>query len=493
MQAPGKRGTMTWEGPLDRVDEYTYEIPTSYKDEMRVPGRVFASEGMLGQILEDNAMEQVANVATLPGIVKASMAMPDIHWGYGFPIGGVAAFDVEEGVISPGGVGYDINCGVRLLRTNLTDEELEPKVNELIDTLFEYCPSGVGEDSQVSFSTDELEQILVEGVPRLVKEGYGRKEDPTYIEHGGAHPDARPEYTSDKAKERGRTQIGTLGAGNHFLEIQRVGEIVKPDVAKAYGFDEPGQVCLMIHSGSRGFGHQVCTDYLKRMERSREGMADELVDKQLACAPFQSDVGQHYYGAMSAATNYAFSNRQMLTHQARRDFEDVFGEGADRLGLDIVYDVAHNIAKQETHEVHGEQREVVVHRKGATRAFPAGHLDVSSAYRDVGQPVLIPGSMGTCSWVLNGEPGSMKHSFGSTCHGAGRKMSRTQAKKTWRGETLVEDLGERGIKVKPASFRVAAEEAPGAYKDVSGVVDTCEGLGISGKTVKLDPLGVIKG
>ncbi|PSG96191.1 RNA-splicing ligase RtcB [Thermoplasmatales archaeon SW_10_69_26] len=484
---------MTWDGPLDRVDEYTYEIPASYKKEMRVPGRVYASEGMLDQILEDNAMEQVANVATLPGIVDASMAMPDIHWGYGFPIGGVAAFDVEEGIISPGGVGYDINCGVRLVRTGLTADEVEPKIDELIDTLFAYCPSGVGEDSQVSFSKSELEDILTHGVPHLVEQGYGWEDDPAHIEHDGAHPDAAHEYASKKAKERGRTQIGTLGAGNHFLEIQQVGDIVRSEEAEAFGFTEPGQIVLMIHSGSRGFGHQVCTDYLKRMERSREGMADELVDKQLACAPFTSDVGQHYYGAMCAAINYAFANRQMLTHQARQAFGDVFGEGPDRLGMDIVYDVAHNIAKRETHQVDGGERDVLVHRKGATRAYPSGHVDVSGDYRDVGQPVIIPGSMGTCSWVLAGEHGSMKRSFGSTCHGAGRKMSRTEAKNTWRGRTLVEDLGDRGIKVKPASMRVAAEEAPGAYKDVSGVVDTCEGLGISKKVTKLDPVGVIKG
>jgi len=484
---------MTWDGPLDEVGDFTYEIPPSYKDQMRVPGRVFANPNMLDEILEDNALEQVANVATLPGIVGASMAMPDIHWGYGFPIGGVAAFDVEDGVISPGGVGYDINCGVRLLRTNLTDEQIEPRIGDLIDVLFEKCPSGVGEDSQVAFSRGELEDILTHGVPHLVEQGYGREDDPTHLEHEGQHEDAEHGYASDEAKERGRTQIGTLGAGNHFLEVQRVGDIVDEEAARDFGLQQPGQIVVMIHTGSRGYGHQVCTDYLKRMERSREGMADELVDKQLACAPFDSDVGRHYYGAMCSAVNYAFSNRQMLTHQVRRGFEKVFGQDAEELGLDVVYDVCHNVAKVEEHTVEGGSRDVIVHRKGATRAFPRDSPDIPSTYRDVGQPVLVPGSMGTCSWVLSGQPGSMERSFGSTCHGAGRKMSRTQAKNTWWGEDLVEDLGDRGIKVKPASFRVAAEEAPGAYKDVDGVVETCEGVGISRKAVRLDPLGVIKG
>ncbi len=484
---------MTWNGPLDKVSEYTYEIPESYMDEMRVPGRIFASDGMIDQIREDNALEQVANVATLPGIVGASMAMPDIHWGYGFPIGGVAAFDTEEGVISPGGVGYDINCGVRLIRTDLTDEDVREDIDELIDTLFDNCPSGVGKDSNVKFNDDQMEQILEHGVPYLLEHGYGREEDVEHLEHEGSHEDAVPEYASKKAKERGRTQIGTLGAGNHFLELQRVGDVVRPEVAKAYGLDEPGQIVVMIHTGSRGYGHQVCTDYLKRMERSREGMAGELVDKQLACAPIDSDVGQHYYGAMCSGINYAFANRQMLTYQVRKSFEQVFGLDADEMGLDIVYDVCHNVAKRETHTVDGETREVMVHRKGATRAFAPGSKDIPRDYANVGQPVLIPGSMGTCSWVLNGEQGSMERSFGSTCHGAGRKMSRTQAKKTWWGEDLVEDLGKQGIKVKPASFRVAAEEAPGAYKDVSDVVDTCEGVGISSKVVRLDPVGVIKG
>ncbi len=484
---------MTWDGPLNEVDAFTYEIPTSYKDEMRVPGRVFAHPSMIDEMREDNALEQVANVATLPGIVGHSLAMPDIHWGYGFPIGGVAAFDLEEGVISPGGVGYDINCGVRLVRTNLTVEEIEPHVNELINVLFENCPSGVGEDSKVSFSTSELEDVLEHGVPYLIEEGYGREEDAERLEHEGHHEDADHSYASRKAKERGRTQIGTLGAGNHFLELQKVGSIEDRQAGDAFGLDEEGQVCVMIHSGSRGYGHQVCTDYLKRMEKSPHGMANELVDKQLACAPIASEIGQRYYGAMCSGINYAFANRQMLTHQVRRSFEKVFGEDADTLGLDIVYDVCHNVAKTETHTVEGETRDVMVHRKGATRAFPAGNPMIPAAYARVGQPVLVPGSMGTCSWVLSGQPGAMERSFGSTCHGAGRRMSRTQAKKTWWGEDLVEDLGKRGIKIKPASFRVAAEEAPGAYKDVDHVVDTCEGVGISSKVARLDPLGVVKG
>ncbi len=484
---------MTWEGPLEEAGAFTYEIPPSYKEEMRVPGRIFAHPSMIDEIREDNALEQVANVATLPGIVGTSLAMPDIHWGYGFPIGGVAAFDTEEGVISPGGVGYDINCGVRLIRTELTDEDLAPNLDRLVDVLFENCPSGVGEDSKVSFSKDELEGILEHGVPRLIEEGYGWEEDIDHLEHEGQHEAARPDYASEKAKERGRTQIGTLGAGNHFLELQRVGAVADDEAARAFGIEEEGQICVMIHTGSRGYGHQVCTDYLKRMERSREGMADELVDKQLACAPVQSDVGQHYYGAMCSGINYAFSNRQMLTHQVRRSFEKVFGEDADELGMDIVYDVCHNVAKQEEHTVDGETRDVLVHRKGATRAFPAGSPHIPQSYDRVGQPVLVPGSMGTCSWVLSGQPGSMERSFGSTCHGAGRRMSRTQAKKTWWGEDLVEDLGDRGIKVKPASYRVAAEEAPGAYKDVDSVVDACEGVGISRKVTRLDPVGVIKG
>ncbi len=485
---------MTWDGPLDKTGEFTYEIPTSYKQGMNVPGRIYANDAMLDQILEDNAMEQVANVATLPGIVEASMAMPDIHWGYGFPIGGVAAFDMEEGVISPGGVGFDINCGVRLLSTDLTAHEVAPELDRLTDVLFDNCPSGVGTASRVKFSHSQLDQVLEHGVPWLIEHGFGWERDAEHIEHGGVHPEADPDKASQKSKDRGKKQIGSLGGGNHFLEVQRVEAIIDEPAAKAYGIEEEGQVCVMIHTGSRGYGHQICTDFLKTMERSDRGFTDQLVDKQLACAPIDSQPAQDYYGAMCSAINYAFCNRQVHTHQVRKSFEKVFGRDAEDMGIEIVYDVAHNIAKKETHEVDGERRELMIHRKGATRAHGPGQPDVPADYGSVGQPVIIPGDMGNCSYLLSGTEGAMEQTFGSTCHGAGRQMSRTQAKKTWRGEDLVRDLrSQKNIIVKAASNRVAAEEAPGAYKDVSNVVDVCQGAGISNKVVKLAPMGVIKG
>lgn len=479
--------------PLERVDNYIWRIP-KYKAGMRVPGIVFADESLLEKMKGDKTLEQCANVAHLPGIYKYSITLPDGHEGYGFPIGGVAATDYEEGVISPGGVGYDINCGVRLLTTNLSEKDVKPKLNELASTIFRNVPCGLGSSRKdFSISSAELDRIVSEGVPYLVDKGYGWPEDIKHCEEEGQMPGANPNKVSSVAKQRGQSQIGTLGSGNHFLEIQKVDRIFNEKVAKRFGITHEGQVTIMIHCGSRGYGHQICSDYLRIMEKAVHKYNIRLPDRELACAPGSSNEAQDYYQAMACAINYAFANRQMITHWVRESFEQVFKTSADKLGLNLLYDVAHNIAKIEEHDVNGKRMKVWVHRKGATRAFPPGHKDVPADYRDIGQPVIIPGSMGTSSWVLVGTPKAMELSFGSTAHGAGRMLSRSAAVKRFSGSEIRRRLESRGIVVRAASMAVLAEEADPAYKDVDKVAEVSNAISIATYVARLVPLAVIKG
>jgi tRNA-splicing ligase RtcB len=461
---------------------------------MRVDGLIFADDALIEQIRKDQGPEQVVNVATLPGIQKASMAMPDIHWGYGFAIGGVAATDPEAGgVISPGGVGYDINCGVRLLRSNLTWTEVKPRIRELVDQLFRDVPTGVGQSGRFKFAKPELAELMAEGSAYVVAQGWGTERDLAFTEAGGRLEGADPGRVSDRAYDRGYDQCGTLGSGNHFLEVQVVDRVLDPVAAEVMGLAE-GQITVLIHSGSRGLGYQVCDDYLGIFKGAPKRYGFELPDPQLACAPVRSPEGSAYLGAMRAAANYAWCNRQLLAHQAREVFARVFERPWESLGLDLVYDVAHNIAKFEDHDVGGGiHKEVCVHRKGATRAFPPGHLEIPAVYRGVGQPVIIPGSMGTASWVLAGQPGSMSQSFGTTCHGAGRMMSRTAAVKLAAGRRIDKELDALGIIARARGFKGLAEEQPAAYKDVDQVVEVVDKAGISSKVARLRPVGVIKG
>ncbi len=486
-----------WSGPLNKIGEYRYEIPKTYRGingnlKMRVPALIYASEEMLPAIRKDNAPEQAANVATLPGIVGRSLAMPDIHWGYGFPIGGVAATDAEEGVISPGGVGFDINCGVRLVRTNLKIGDLDrSKIRQLVDELFKNIPSGVGSQAKVRLNRAQLDDVLQMGARWAVENGYGWEEDLEYLEENGCMEIADAGYVSEKAKERGRSQVGSLGAGNHFLEIQKVAEIFDENAAKIYGV-EKDQIVVMIHTGSRGCGHQICSDYLRVLEQAVRKYNISLPDRQLACAPVKSREGESYFKAMACAANFAWANRQMIVHWVRQSFENVLGRDAEELGMHIVYDVCHNIAKVEEHIVDGKKMLLYVHRKGATRSFGPGRKEIPKKYQDVGQPVLIPGDMGTESYLLRGTNES-EEAFGSTCHGAGRVMSRHQAKRRWNGREIARMLEQRGIYAHPASWSVMAEESPDAYKDVSQVVNVTHGAGLSLKVAKMVPLGVVKG
>lgn len=482
-----------WEGPLNKVDDYHWEIPKDYKAGMRVPGMIYADADMLEAIRDDRAPEQVANVAFLPGIVKYSLAMPDIHLGYGFAIGGVAATRVEDGVISPGGVGYDINCGVRLLRTNLTEKEVKPKIRELINGLFNNVPSGLGSEGKIRLSEREMDDVLVKGAKWAIERGFGSQQDLQVTEEGGCLKGADPNKVSSKAKKRGIPQSGTLGSGNHFLEVQVVKEIYDKIAAEAMGINETGQVLFLIHTGSRGLGHQICDDYLRIMEEAVHRYGINLPDRELACAPTTSKEGKDYLAAMACAANYAWANRQCIAHWARETFVKVFGRSLDELGLEQIYDVAHNIAKIEEHNFNGQKITVCVHRKGATRALPPGHKDVPEIYQKVGQPVLIPGDMGRYSFVAVGTERAMAESFGSTCHGAGRMQSRTAAKRSLRGVDVAQDLSARGILVKAGSMASLAEEASEAYKDVSHVVEVAHQAGISKKVAKAFPLGVIKG
>jgi tRNA-splicing ligase RtcB len=478
---------------LNKIDDYRWEIPQSYKKGMRVPGLIYADEGMLVHITEEEAMEQVANVAFLPGIVSRSLAMPDIHWGYGFPIGGVAATRVSDGVISPGGVGFDINCGVRLLRTNLTEEQVAPRIEQLVNALYSNVPSGVGSQGKLRLKEREVDEVLRKGSRWAVERGYGDGRDLEVTEEGGSMKGADQGRVSSKAKQRGGPQLGTLGAGNHFIEVGIVDEIYEPSTASVMGIDHAGQVTLMIHTGSRGLGHQVCDDNVKAMGAAVAKYGIELPDRQLACAPVRSPEGQSYFAAMAAAANYAWAYRQCITHWARESFMQVFGMGPRDLGMEMIYDVTHNIAKMERYEVDGRKTELCVHRKGATRAFPAGNTDVPAIYAGIGQPVLIPGDMGRYSYVLVGTELAMRETFGSTCHGAGRVQSRSAAKRSLRGTDVAQRLARKGITVRAGSMASLAEEASEAYKDVAQVVEVAHRAGISRKVAKLRPVGVVKG
>ncbi len=493
---------MTWNGPLEKVDEYRYRIPKGYRDEMRTSALIFTREDMLDVVRGDSSPNQIANVTTLPSIVGEALAMPDVHQGYGFPIGGVAAIDAREGVISPGGVGYDINCGVRLVRTDLRVEDVKDKVKPLIDAMFKNVPSGVGSSGRVKVSRDDVREVLAKGAKWAVENGYGWQKDLESLEEEGCLDDADPDTVSDRAQKRGMPQLGSLGAGNHFLEIQVVDEILMPEEAKAFGIDREGQVVIMIHTGSRGLGYQVCDDSIHRLGKHfrKEGkryVSNEwdidLPDRELVCAPVNSSEGQRYIKSMSCAANYAWTNRQMIVHWVRESFESVLGQRAEDLGMDIVYDVAHNMAKLETLKVDGKERNLVVHRKGATRAFGPGREEVPSKYRKYGQPVLIPGDMGTASYLLVGTEKAMTESFGSTCHGAGRVMSRRKATKSFPSDKVKSMLNERNIYIRAATSKVISEESPNAYKDVESVVDVTHGAGISYKVARMRPLGVVKG
>ncbi|TDA25585.1 MAG: RNA-splicing ligase RtcB [Archaeoglobi archaeon] len=479
------------EDVLKKITDYKWELSKDYKKGMRVPAYFYISRKLMKD-LEKDAVEQAANVATMPGIRLASLVMPDVHVGYGFPIGGVAGFDIEEGVISPGGVGFDINCGVRLLRSNLKVEEVKSKIKELIDTLFIAVPSGVGSEGKITLNDRELDEIFVSGARWAFENGYGTEKDLERCEENGAMPGARPEVVSKRARERGRTQLGTLGSGNHFLEVQYVEKVYNPEVARVFGLEE-GTVTVMIHCGSRGLGHQVCTDFLEVLDRAVKKYNISLPDKQLACAPIKSKEGEDYYAGMAASANFAWCNRQIIAHWVRESFKKVFKMGEDDLGLEVVYDVAHNIAKFEEHQVNGKKVKVCVHRKGATRAFSAGRNEVPAVYRNVGQPVLIPGSMGTPSYVLVGTQRAMEETFGSTCHGSGRVMSRAEAKRKLRDGIVKQNLEKKGIYVRSAEKGLLAEEAPEAYKISDDVVDVVHRAGISTLVAKLVPLGVTKG
>jgi len=484
---------MSWNGPLEKIDDYRWKIPRSYKECMNGDAVIFADEKMIRTIVSDNSPEQAANVACLPGIVGRSMAMPDIHWGYGFPIGGVAAMDAEEGVISPGGIGFDINCGVRLITTDLRTKDVAPKVKELIDTLFHNVPAGGGSKGVVDVAANQIDRILEEGAEWAVAEGYGWPEDLIRTEENGRMKNADASKVSPKAKQRGIPQVGSLGSGNHFLEVDRVERIFDPVAAKAFGLTEEGQVTVSIHCGSRGCGHQIATDYLQVMERSVKDRGLRLPDRQLACAPVSSKEGQDYHAAMACGANYAWANRQMIMHWVRQSFEKVFERRSEDMGMNLVYDVAHNIAKVEEHTYEGRRRKVYVHRTGATRAVPAEHPEVPSIYRAIGQPVLIPGDMGTGSYVLVGTEQAMAESFGSTCHGAGRVMSREAAIRSYSVQAINREMEAKGIYLKGSTRDGIQEEAPGAYKDIDDVIRVVVGAGLSRPVAKLTPIGVMKG
>lgn len=480
--------TSKWCNSAKRLDEYTLEIPKPYKPGMRVPGLVFASKAMEDSLFSDNALEQVANVATLPGIVRASIAMPDIHWGYGFPIGGVAAFDVNEGVISPGGVGYDINCGVRLLSTALEAKDAVRFMGKIVAKLFENIPSGVGSEGKLKIAKDEFPTVLKNGSKWAVEQGYGLPEDIQFIEDNGAMVDADYTAVSKEATSRGAPQLGTLGAGNHFLEVQEVVEVYDQEVANVFNIRK-GQLTVLIHTGSRGLGHQVATDYIEVMLGAAKKYGINLVDRQLACAPIESPEGKRYFGAMAASANYAWANRQVITHWVRQSLMDAIGISKSRLDAKLVYDVAHNIAKKETHD----GIKLVVHRKGATRAFAKGMPGLPDMYKDTGHPVLVPGDMGRYSFVMVGTKKAETTTFASACHGAGRLLSRTKAFEKYTVSGLTKQLTESGVTFKAKSNDTLIEEAPGAYKDVELVVDVLHNAGIAKKIAKMKPLGVVKG
>ena len=463
---------------LKKISSNIWEVSKDFRQDMRVPARIFASEKLLDEILSDNSINQLINVSTLPGIQKYALSMPDIHEGYGFPVGGVAGFDFDKGIISPGGIGYDINCGVRLLKSNLTYDEIKAYLRELTKELYREIPSGVGRGGRLKLNNQELDRILEGGARRIIEMGYGDEKDLEHIESNGKLNEANADYVSKTAKERGRDQLGTIGAGNHFVEIDKVEKIFDKEMAEKFGLFE-NQICILIHTGSRGLGHQVATDYIRKMISVLPKYKIILPDRELACSPFLSSEGQEYFSAMSSAANFAWANRELITWEVRKAWQNVLGKKSAK-ELEILYDVAHNIAKIEEYEIDGKMKKLIVHRKGATRAF-------------INQPVLIPGSMGTASYVLVGQEKSLEYSFGSTCHGAGRRMSRARAKREIRGEKLKRELEERGIAVEAGSMSGLAEEAPEAYKDVNEVVEIVHQIGIAQKLAKLKPIGVIKG
>lgn len=476
-----------------KIREMEYRIEADPSKGMKVPVTIYADEKLLQKMLTDRTIQQAINVSTIPGVLKHVVVLPDGHEGYGFPVGGVAAMDAENGMISPGGVGYDINCGVRLIKTNLMEKDVRPRLKELVTELFTSIPSGVGSKGAVRLTSSDLDEVLVKGVQWAVDHGYGSKDDADVCEENGQIKNADPGKISPTARKRGAPQLGSLGSGNHFLEVQRVDQIHDKEAAKKMGIFNEGQITVLIHCGSRGFGHQVCSDYLRVSEQALSKYKINLVDRELACVPNSSEEGESYRKAMFAALNYAWSNRQMITHWTRKAFERVFKQTESDLDMKLVYDVAHNIAKVEKHKIDGEMRSVVVHRKGATRAFPQGRDEVPKKYRDIGQPVFIPGSMGTGSWILLGKPGSMDLSFGSTAHGAGRMMSRSAARRNFTEGQVQKSLGDKGIFIKALTREGVVEETPEAYKDVDAVANVSHELGIATKVAKLVPIGVIKG
>jgi tRNA-splicing ligase RtcB len=475
-----------------KVSNMVYRIEPDKSRGMRVPVTIYADEKLLEKMMTDRTISQAINVSTLPGIQGHAIVLPDGHEGYGFPVGGVAAMDAEEGMISPGGVGYDINCGVRLLRTNLTEQDVRPRLKDLVTDLFNSIPSGVGSKGAVKLNNSQLDEVLVKGVNWAIDNGYGSENDAEVCEENGQIKNANPNKVSDKARKRGMPQLGSLGSGNHFLEVQKVAEIFDENAAKKMGITKDS-ITILIHCGSRGFGHQVCSDYLRISEQAQRKYNMTLADRELACVPNKSEEGESYRTAMFAALNFAWSNRQMITHWTRKSFERVFKKSESDLDMKLVYDVAHNIAKVEKHKIDGQLKSVVVHRKGATRAFPANREEVPKSYRDIGQPVLIPGSMGTSSWILLGKENSMNLSFGSTAHGAGRMMSRSKARRDYTEEQVKKSLADKGIFIKSLTRDGVVEETPQAYKDVDAVVNVSHELGIATKVAKLVPIGVIKG
>ncbi len=470
-----------------KLNDYSYTVE---KDGKELPVKIYASEKLMKHMQKDKCLEQGVNASTLPGVKGKSLMMPDAHQGYGFSIGGVAAISCDDGCISPGGIGFDINCGVRLLTTNLTKKDVEPKIKELLEVMFRMIPPGVGSQSLIRLDDDQLHDVLLNGAKWCVENGYGVEEDLENCEENGTMPGAKPEFVSQKARSRGRKQLGTLGAGNHFLEVQTVEKIFDEKTAKVFGFIDKDQIVVMIHCGSRGLGHQVCSDYLRRMEDAYPDIMEALPEKDLIYAPSGSKIANEYFGAMCASANFAWANRHIIGHQVRKAFRRVLG---DDVTLTTLYDVAHNIAKVEEHVIEGKKEKVWVHRKGATRAFGPDREEVPEKFRKVGQPILIPGSMGTSSYVLVGTKTAMKETFGSTAHGAGRLMSRFQAKKEFRGETVKNELEKQKIFIKAASWKGISEEAPGVYKDVDEVVKVSHEAGIGNLVVQLKPLGVVKG
>ena len=483
---------MSWEGKIERLDDNRWMIPSDYMDGMQTDAIIYADESMIQQIRSDNSPQQAANVACLPGIVGNSMAMPDMHFGYGFPIGGVAAVDVNEGSISPGGIGFDINCGVRLIKTDLTVEDIGGNLKSLVDELYRNVPSGLGSKGLTRIGMKEIDEILLNGSAWAVENGFGWERDLEVTEEYGTMAGADPSFVSEKAKKRGLSQLGSLGSGNHFLEVDVVDDVFDENTAKAFGLKE-GTITVTVHCGSRGCGHQIATDYLQTMERYVKENSIKLPDRQLACAPLNSRPGEEYFSAMSCGANYAWANRQMITHWIRESFEKVMSDSAENMGIDVVYDVAHNIAKKERHEIDGHNADVLVHRKGATRAFCAGRPEVTMRYRDVGQPVIIPGDMSVGTYVLVGKKGSMEQTFGSTCHGAGRQMSRKAAVSSIDVRSIKEGMASSNIYLRNGSDEELVEEAPQAYKDVNRVVEVVCNAGLTGKVARLKPIGVVKG